>query len=257
MLKEQTMSKKIGLALGGGAVLGAAHVGVLRALEEFDYEITHVSGTSIGSLVASLVAFGKSWEEIQDIALNLNWLQAARLKISKLGLLSIEKLGDSIIEMIGDVTFEEARIPLCMVATDISNGERIVLSSGSVPHSIMASCCIPGVFAPLELNGRKLVDGGIVENVPILALKEQGVSPIIGIDLISHHAHREPTSMIEVLINSFAFTVSRAVRMAIDAKDVRLISPELSEFNSIDTRQIPELIERGYRDAMEILNTMR
>lgn len=251
------MSKKIGLALGGGAVLGAAHVGVLRALDEFDYEITHVSGTSVGSLVASLIAFGKTWEEIEEIALNLSWLQAAKIKFSKLGLLTIDKLGDSFIEMIGDVTFDEARIPLSMVATDISNGERIVLSSGSVPLSIMASCCIPGVFAPVELNGRKLVDGGIVENVPILALKEQGVSPILGVDLISRHAHREPTSMIEVLINSFAFTVSRAVRMAIEEEDIQLISPELSEFNSIDTRQIPDLIERGYRDAMEILNTMR
>jgi len=247
------MKKSVGLALGGGAVLGAAHVGVLRALHEYGYQFTHISGTSVGSLIGALVAFGKDWKQIEEIALNLSWLQAARLRFSKLGLLSNERLGKSIREMIGDVAFDEAEIPLYMIATDIGNGDRVVLSSGDVAEAIMASTCIPGIFEPVEIDGRLLVDGGICENIPVQVLADAGVSPIMAVDLMSRHAHRRPKNIIEVLINSFAFTLSSSVKQVLDRKDVWIISPELSDYNTVETKQIPELIERGYQDALRQL----
>ncbi len=249
------MDKQIGLALGGGAVLGAAHVGVLRALDEFGYEITHISGTSIGSVVGALLAFGKDWKEIEEIALNLSWFKAARLSFSRMGLLSNEKLGQSIIDMIGSVTFDQAKIPLYIVAADIGNGDKVVLSSGDVASAIMASTCIPGIFEPVEYNDRLLVDGGICENVPVKVLADLGVSPIVGIDLMTRHAHRRPGSIIEVLINSFAFALSGSVKDFSGREGIKIISPKLFEFNSVDIKQIPELIEQGYRDASEALES--
>ncbi len=250
------MKKKIGVAFGGGAVLGAAHVGVLRAFEEYDYEITHISGTSIGSLVGALVAFGKDWREVEEIALNLSWLKAARLSFSRMGLLSNEKLGESIIDMIGDVRFEDAEIPLYMVAADIGNGDRVVISSGEVAPAIMASTCIPGIFEPVELDGRLLVDGGICENVPVQVLNELGVTPIIGVDLMTRHAHRRPKSIIEVLINSFAFALSGDTKQFSNNKGITMITPSLSEYNSVDTKQIPGLIAQGYQDAVQVLQEL-
>jgi len=249
------MKKKVGLALGGGAVLGAAHVGALRALDEYGYEFTHISGTSIGAFVGAFLAFGKSWKEIEEIALNLSWLKAARLRFSKMGLFSNAKLGDSIKEMIGEVSFEEAEIPLYIVATDISSGEKAVLSSGDVSQAIMASTCIPGVFEPVEIDGRMLVDGGICENVPIQVLLDQKAKPIIAVDLLTRRAHRKPASITEVMINSFSFTLSRTTKFVSENKHVKIISPNLEQFNSVETKQIPDLIEQGYQDTLEMLKS--
>lgn len=247
------MDKHIGLALGGGSVLGAAHIGVLRALEEFDYTITHLSGTSIGAFVGALVASGKDWREIEEIALNLSWFKVARLRLSKLGLMSNERLGESVRDMIGDASFADLAIPLYIVAADISNGDKVVLSSGSVADAVMASTCIPGIFEPVELDGKLLVDGGVCDNVPIAVLDDAGVSPIIGVDLMIRHAQRRPGSMIEVLMNSFAFTISGTMKLVSEEKHITLISPELSEFNSVEIKQIPDLIKQGYHQAVEVL----
>lgn len=105
-MKKLNKNKKIGLALGGGAVLGAAHIGVLRALEEFDISASYIAGTSIGAFVSAFYAFGKRWHEIEKIASDLKWLDVSGISLSRFGLLSNEKLGDLISEHIGDVTFD-------------------------------------------------------------------------------------------------------------------------------------------------------
>ena len=144
--------KKIGLALGGGAVLGAAHIGVLRALHEHNINVNYITGTSIGAFVASLVAFGKTWEEIESIASELKWMDISGVTLSKFALLTNEKLGELSIKHIGDKNIEDAMIPLAIIATDISNGEKIVLNKGSVATAIMASTCIPGIYKPIEFD---------------------------------------------------------------------------------------------------------
>jgi NTE family protein len=243
------MQKEVGLALGGGAVLGAAHIGALRALDEHGYRFSHISGTSIGSMIGALLAFGKNWKEIEEIALDLSWYKAARPTISKMGILSNEKLGQSIRSIIGEVSFENASLPLYIVASDIATGEKVVISSGDVTEAIMASTCVPGIFAPVEIGDRMLVDGGVSENVPIKVLEEHGVSPIIAVDLMTQHTYKRPKNIFEVLINSFSFTLATSVMAYKDAEDVLIISPELSDYNSIDIKNIPELIDRGYEAA--------
>ncbi len=182
---------KVGLALGGGAVLGAAHIGVLNALEEYGISVNYVAGTSIGALIAAFLAFGKGWQEITEIVKDLNWLDISGISLSQFGLLSNKKLGRLIIENLGDVNFNEAFIPIAMVAMDISTGEKIVLKKGSLAAAIMASTCIPDIFVPVEINGKLLVDGGIVENVPVTTLKDMGADMIIGVDLNAKHTHKK------------------------------------------------------------------
>ncbi|MEJ2545459.1 MAG: patatin-like phospholipase family protein [Calditrichaceae bacterium] len=248
-------NKKIGLALGGGAALGAAHIGVIKALEEFDISIDFVAGTSIGAFVSALFVFNKHWKEIQEIALDMNWLDISAISLSKMALLSNEKLGDLITEHIGDVNFDQANIPFAMIATDISNGDKIILKEGKVANAVMASTCIPGLFIPVDINNRLLVDGGIVENVPVTPLKEMGAEFIIGVDLNAEYSHKKPESIVEVLLNTFDFTLMNATKLQTEEADV-LIKPDLSSFNLINTDQTKELIDKGYLAAKNVLKKM-
>jgi NTE family protein len=244
--------KNIGLALGGGAVFGAAHVGVLRAIEEKNIDISYISGTSIGALVAALWAFGIGWEKIAGLAKDTKWLDISSVSLSKCGILSNRGIRKLINENIGDSTFEDAKIPLAMIATDISNGEKVVLRKGNVADAVMASACIPGVFIPVEINDRLLVDGGIVENIPLSPLEEMGAKYIIGVDLNSNHQYQKPKNIIEVMLNSFHFTLKAAAKLQTEEADL-LLQPDLSGYNRIDLDQVDNLIDIGYKLAMEKL----
>jgi len=247
--------KKIGLALGGGAVLGAAHIGVLKAIEELGIQVEFLAGTSIGAFVASFYAFDKPWEEIEKIALELRWIDISGLSLSQYGLLSNEKLGELITKHIGNKKFKDASLPLAMIATDISNGKKVVLKEGSVADAAMASTSIPGIFQPVKINKKMLVDGGIVENVPIYTLKDMGAGYIIGVDLNAKHAYKKPDNIIDVMVNSFHFTLQASAKIQTREADL-LIQPDLSSFNRSDMDQVEDLIEKGYQESITKLKAL-
>lgn len=247
--------KKIALALGGGSVLGGVHVGVLKALEEYDVEIKSISGTSAGGIVASLYAFGKSPKEIEQIVLNFEWKNLVTLTLSKYAILSNQKIGEMIKENIGDVNIEDAKIMLSMIATDITNGQKVILDKGSTADAVMATTCVPGIFIPVELNGRLLVDGGIIENVPLSCLRDKDVDFIIGVDLICDNSHKKPENIIEILYNSFNFLVK--INKNIQLKEANiLIKPDLSNYNAIDLAQMKELINIGYKETRKMMRNL-
>ena len=142
-----------------------------------------------------------------------------------------------------------------MVATDISTGEKVLLRKGSVSSAVMASSCIPGVFVPVEMEGRLLVDGGLVENVPIAPLKEMEADLIIGVDLNAGQKHERPENIVEVLLRSFNFMLESATRLQTEEADL-LIKPDLSKFNMYDMEQAGDLFEAGYLEAMKMLRTI-
>jgi NTE family protein len=254
-MRKFVRKKKIGLGLGGGAVLGAAHIGVLKALEENEISISYVAGTSIGAFVSAFYAFKKDLNEIEKIALDLDWFDLSGISLSQSGLLSNKKLGELISEHIGDVHFDQADIPLAMIATDIASGKKVVLQEGKVAKAAMASTCIPGIFIPVEIDDTLLVDGGIVENVPITPLQEMGAEFIIAVDLNARRSHKKPENIIEVLMNAFDFTMMTATKLQSQEADL-IIKPDLSGFNMIDTEQTPDLIERGYDEAIKMLKKL-
>jgi NTE family protein len=249
------MNKKIGLALGGGAVLGAAHVGVLKAIEENGIEISYITGTSIGAFVAAFYAFNKKSVDIQKIASELKWMDISGLSLSRFGLLSNEKMGKLITSHIGDVNLEDADIPLAMIATDIVSGEKVALKKGPVAKASMASTSIPGIFSPVEWDNKLLVDGGIVENVPIQTVKDMGADYVIGVDLNARHAYDKPKNILDVLLNGFHFMMMTAAKLQTENADL-LITPDLSSFNRTDTEQVDELMEQGYKDAKKALKKL-
>lgn len=250
MLKKS--KRNIGLALGGGAVLGAAHIGVIRALEEYKIPVKYISGTSIGALVAAMFAFGKSWEEIKTIAMELDWLDISRLAFNRNGLLSNKKMGKMITDNLGDVNFDDAEIPLAIVATDITSGEKVVITKGSITTAILASTSIPGLFVPVKSDNRLLVDGGIAENVPVLSARDMGARFIIGVDLNAKQNFTTPKNIVQVLINTVHLALHNATKLQTEEADL-LITPDLSEFDYYHVKQVPELIEKGYAEAKSVI----
>ena len=247
--------KTVGIALGGGAVLGAAHVGVLKALEEANIEISHITGTSIGAFVGAFYAFDLKSTAIEKIALNLGWFDLTKIALSKYSLLTNKKLGELIIEHLGDKNIEDSIIPLAIITTNIINGKKVVLTKGSLAKAVMASTCIPGIFKPIEMDDMMLVDGGIVENVPIDTLREIGAEYTIGVDLNAKSEHGKPGNILDVIVNSFHFIIKQTVTLQTQSADV-LIKPNLSEFNMSDMSQVEELMEKGYADAKASLNKL-
>jgi NTE family protein len=251
-VKKIRRNKKIGLALGGGAVLGAAHIGVLKALKELQVDIACISGTSIGAFVAAFYANGVEWEEIEKIASEIKWLDLSGISLSGLGLLSNEKMGKLIEKHLGKRDLQDAKIPLAMIATDIASGDKVIMQKGSVADAVMASTCIPGIFTPVEINGRMLVDGGVVENVPVTPLKEMGADLIISVDLNAAHKARKPSNIIEVLLRTFDFLIQSTSDLQKKKADIR-IEPDLSDYNMVEIKQAPDLILEGYHSAMKVL----
>ncbi len=245
---SNTETKKLGLALGGGATLGAAHIGVLKAIEEMSIDVHCISGTSIGAYIAALYAFEISISDIEDEISGLDWLDISSFSLVKLkfGLLTNDKLGDSIEKLLGDVRIEDARIPLAIVATDIANCKKIVLTEGSLSQAVMASTSVPGIFSPVEIGDQMLVDGGLVENVPVSPLRELGAGIIVGVDLNADRSYRKPDDLVDVLINSIDLAIDNATQLQTSKADL-VISPKLRAYSRTDSAQVGELVDEGYK----------
>lgn len=250
-----TKRKTVGLALSGGVALGGAHIGVLKALREHNVTIDYISGTSVGALVGSLYAFNQDIDEVERVAKALSWRDISTFSVSTFALFSNRKMKNLLKKHIGDAQFQDAKIPLSIIATDISSGSKVVIEEGSVADAVLASTCIPGIFKPIQLNGGLLVDGGIVENLPISPLRSKGADIIIAVDLNAKRGIQKPTNIMDVLINSFHFTLSNASRKMHDEADI-LVAPNLAEFNLVKTDQTPQLIEVGYKEANRVLSEL-
>jgi NTE family protein len=246
----------IGLALSGGVVLGAAHVGVLRALEEEGIRTGWAAGTSAGAIVAALHAFGMPVDEIASRLSSLSWLSVTNFRPSRLGLLGLDRLADFMRETLGDVNLEDAELPLAVVAADIHTGEKIALRTGNLATAVSASACIPGIFTPVDWESRLLVDGGIVENLPLDTVRALGADRVLGVDLHTAGLYPEPKSIIDIVLNASSILVSNT-RMLYEKDDDVIISPQLNAYNALDTGHVPELIEEGYRCAQDHIEAIR
>ena len=246
---KKLFNTTIGLALGGGAAKGVAHIGVLKALEDANIEVDYIAGTSVGAMIAALYAFKVDVETIGSLARRLTMSKVTSFKLNKTGFFSTESLRELMLEYVGDVAIEDAVIPLSIVATDINSGEEIILTSGSVVDAVCASAAIPGIYIPVEINGRTLVDGGLVQNVPIEALQTAGAGVTIASHLNSVSHYQEISHVLDVMRNAFEIAVSQHTQDQLKEADL-LISMDLSDFSLRDnTERYDELFNIGHQAA--------
>ena len=240
----------VGLALGGGAAKGIAHIGVIQAFEEQGIEISYLSGTSIGALVAAYYAFGKSTAEIAEVGQHLSFKSMTSFSWTKTGgFFTTDAIRKMVLDDLGDVQIEDANIPLAICTTDIVTGEQVTFEKGSLVDAICASVAVPGVFAPVEVNGRKLVDGGLVENVPVSLLDDLGAGILVAVDLNGVEKYPEPDGMLDVVGNAIDICMDLKTRAQLKRADV-VISLDLSDYSRMDNKdKIYHLLNEGYLPA--------
>jgi NTE family protein len=183
-MPENRKKLKIGLALGSGAARGLAHIGVIRALKEKGIAVDMIAGSSIGALVGACYAKEASITDLEEVVLKTDWKQLARLLDPNLtilfkGIIHGKKIKELLATIIGDIDFKDLKIPLAVVACDVDTGEEVVIKEGSVIEAVRASISIPAIFMPEKLKGRFLIDGGMVNPIPISAAKAMGAEFII------------------------------------------------------------------------------
>lgn len=239
---------KLGLALSGGGTRGFAHIGVLRAFEEERIKFDCVTGTSVGSLIGAMYCANISIDQMIEESKRVN----RREIVSRFWLNSdsanIAKVAD---RLLLDKTFEELSTPFAAVAVDIVDGQEVVLSSGNVSKAISASCAVPALFKPVEIDGMTLVDGGLLNNMPADVCRTMGAEIVIGVDL--NHRRGEGTSsrkLTNTLVACWNIVSKSTMYKGLHNSDV-VIEPELKEFARTSLEYIDEMVEEGYRAARE------
>ena len=235
----------IGLALGGGFARGFAHLGVLRVLEENQIPVSHIAGSSVGSILGAAYASGAPLSRIMATCRTLRLRDIARWRVSRLGLASNHRLGNLIERVFESRQFEELRIPLAVVATDLSTGEPVVFTQGNLVDAIRASCAFPGLFEPVEIGTRCLADGGLVAPVPTRAIRELGASTVIGISVGMHDGHRgAPRNIFQVV--SRAVSAAQKHQLEVWERHADLVlRPEVQSLAWDDFERAEEAIEAG------------
>jgi NTE family protein len=246
-MKWNPFNTSIGLALGGGAAKGIAHIGVLKAFEEEQVKISYLSGTSIGALVASYYAFGKSASDILELGEQLSFKRMTSFNLLRMGgVFTTDQIRTMIHRDLGDVSIESAKIPLAICTTDIVSGEQVVFEKGNLADAVCASVAVPGIFVPVEVNGRTLVDGGIVENVPVSLLEDMGAGIIVGVDLNGVKEYPKPSGMMDVLSNAVDICIDLKTRDQLKRADI-VVSLDLTHYSRSDnTHCIDQLMLEGY-----------
>ncbi|CAI8709885.1 NTE family protein [Pseudomonas chlororaphis] len=282
---------KIGLVLSGGAARGLAHIGVLKALEEQGVKIDAIAGTSMGAVIGGLYASGYKIDELEKLALGIDWQQAlsdappredipfrrkqddrdflVKQKLSfrddgslglPLGVIQGQNLALLLESMLAHASdtrdFDKLPIPFRAVATDIASGEKVVFRKGHLPRVIRASMSIPAVFAPVEMDGRLLVDGGMTDNIPLDVARDMGVDIAIVVDIGTPLRSRQQlATVVDVLNQSITLMTRRnsEEQLASLHKSDVLIQPPLASFGVTDFGRAQEMIDAGYR-ATRILD---
>jgi predicted acylesterase/phospholipase RssA len=174
---------RLGLALGSGAARGFSHIGVLMALDKHRIHPDYISGTSIGAAIGALYCSGMSPKEMREFALNTDWESMIDFTVPKSGMISGHRIERLMQELTRNCSFSDLRIPLSIIAADVRNSQKVVFQSGNVAKAVRASISVPGVFKPVKIDNHLLVDGGIVDPLPVSALEAMGADRTIGVDL--------------------------------------------------------------------------
>ncbi len=245
---------KLGLALSGGATLGAAHIGILEVLEREGIRPDFVAGTSAGALVGSAYCAGVPLDEINQLFLSMDWPTLIKISIKKpLALFDTQPMEDFLRKKIGDCEFKDLDLPFAAIACDIVTGERVVLNNGPVAPAVRASAAIPGLFSPVEIEGRLLVDGGVVDNLPVEQVRAMGAEFVIACNVSRRgKSEKRPENPFESVLAMINIMQERSSLLNNDISDC-YIRPDLSKFSAWGFGDSVSVIEEGRKAAEAVL----
>ena len=246
---------KVGLALGGGFARGIAHIGVLRALEQHGIPVDYISGTSAGALAGIAYASGLPFDQVVNRAAALRFGNFGQWRFSWLGLASNQRLEFYPKRYLNISTFEELRIPVTIAATDLITGEPVYFEHGPLGPPLCASCAYPGLFQPVQYQGRTLVDGFVGATVPVEAVAKMGADVIIAV-FLDAEALVKPTNFTDVIGRSFTI-IQRHADLAWRARADVVIEPRVREFEWDDFAKTPQLIAAGAEATLAAMPRVR
>jgi NTE family protein len=251
--------KKVGLALSGGAARGFAHLGVLKVLAEHKIPIDLIAGTSAGSIVGAAFACGLSVDEIIEIGKKMSWFKVSGFPYSAKGLLSNAPMGALLRKSLPYKNFEDLPIPFAAVACALETGEEVVMKGkGDLATAIRASCAIPGVFVPVEHDGKNLIDGGVTSLVPAKTVKKMGAEIIIAVDVNACGATywNLPTTFLGVLFQSTMMLLRTAGKSQHYRADV-VIVPQIAHLRPDEIGKMDEFVQLGEAAALEKIDEIK
>ena len=249
---------RIGLALGGGAAKGFAHVGVIAVLEEAGLRPDYVVGTSAGSLVAALYASGKSSAELQKTAMSMeeaaitDWM----LPLVGRGVFRGDALGRFVNESVGGRLIEDMRIPLGVVATDLGSGQAVLFQRGDTGTAVRASSAVPAVFVPVKINGRDYVDGGLVAPVPVRYARQMGAELVIAVDISTAPEDSPTKDTLQILLQTFSIMGKSINQHELREADL-VVRPSLVGLKSADFSARQRAIDAGRAAMLAALPALR
>ncbi|MFB3915802.1 MAG: patatin-like phospholipase family protein [Terriglobales bacterium] len=243
----------IGLALGGGFARGLAHIGVLKVLDECKIPVDYVAGTSVGSVIGAAYCSGVSARELEEIAALVRFKDFARWTISRFGIASNDRMTGFLDRFLKVKTFEELKIPLAVAATDFVTGDGVVFRSGPLVDPVRASCAYPGMFLPVSIDGRLLVDGLLAHAVPTVPLREMGAERVLAVYLSAHWVNlKGPRHVFDVIGQCFSIAQARMCSLWQSSADL-ILQPDVRGFSYDGFEHAPELIASGEQAAREAL----
>ena len=235
----------IGIALSGGGARGISHLGVLKALDEFGVHLDYISGTSTGALVGSLYSYGLSPEKILELIVNTRFFSSLRPAWTWTGLVNMDGLRDLILKQISENNFDALKIPLTVVATNLTKGKPEYFTAGQLIPAVLASCCVPVLFNPVQINGEVYVDGGVTDNLPSKSIRDK-----CGLLIGSHCNYISD----EFDVKNFRSVIERSLLMAISGNttiskelcDILVEPPGLANISVFDVKNAALLFDIGY-----------
>ena len=248
---------KLALVLGGGGCRGIGHIGVLKAFDELGVDFDFIVGTSVGSIIGSLYAYGKTGAEIEQIVLGLKKRDIMGGGIPFVKPIKTEKIEKLLNEVFGDVkVFSELKKPLTIVCTDLKTGKEIDFNYGDVAKVVSASCAVPGIFTPVKYDDMHLIDGGVRNNVPVDVAKKMGANVVFAVDV--NHLRGTGTlslSTTSVLSQTISIMMQAKVDKTLELADL-IFKPSLEQFSPLKFDNLEEMIEIGYNTVINNKDTI-
>jgi NTE family protein len=246
--KVRSLRPKIGLALGSGSARGFAHVGVLKVLKEENIPVDLIAGSSIGALVGTLYGAGSDIDRLYRLAKLFKRKYYTDFVVPKMGLIAGKRIKEFMKVMTFGKKLEELDIPVAVVATDLSTGEKVIFTEGQIDNAVRASISIPGIFVPERIGDRLFVDGGLVERVPVSVARKLGADIVIGVDVSVIKRNQPIVSIYDVIMQSIDIMQNEGFRQHEIASDW-MIRPKVDHFNARTFTQLEEIIQAGEEEA--------
>lgn len=244
--------RKIGLALGGGGARGFALIGAVRAFEEANIKFDYISGTSIGSVIGAMLAFGVTSQEMQDIATKIR-VKDIRKNVIPFMPSSTENIEKIITQTVGDINIEDLKTSFCAVAVDMISGNEVDITKGRLCKALAGSCAVPTVFNAVEFEDKLLFDGGLQNTIPADVLRKLGCDAVVSIDINSTRGNgTDSKKYFDLLMASVRVMMkSNAIKGYLNS-DI-IVKPDLKRFSASKTTGMLEMIEEGYNATKKMI----